>query len=189
MLFILLLKLAPSLVAQEVHTDVHTAEEEAIEIIEAENTTEADQVVVKAEQEEETEEAEEELNNRLDSTMSVDDGVTQEEYKTTGLVIDTTPTKYVQEEVNITDSPLLEDGEEPTSAAIVATSFSSTISSILPPATPTSIHSNSNNDKSPTRQSLLRRETTKLNQKRKSLTKKLKQAIKNNGTTNKRNSV
>lgn len=71
-------------------------------------------------------------------------------------------------------------------------SLSSNSSSIVPPHTPISTDTSANFDKptSSKSTSLLRRETTKLNSRRKSLTNKLKRVLTvKSGATNKRNSV
>ncbi|KAI7892295.1 uncharacterized protein EV154DRAFT_601816 [Mucor mucedo] len=72
-------------------------------------------------------------------------------------------------------------------------SLSSNSSSIVPPHTPISTQTSANSTDKPTSPrttSLLRRETTKLNSRRKSLTNKLKRVLTvKSGATNKRNSV
>lgn len=125
------------------------------------------------------------LDNRRDSKVSVD--VSQaiaDEDVVKSLTIDTQRKKP---ESHIEIEELF---EEP---AAIATSLSSNSSSLVPPATPDSIHSLKNektSGTSPRTTSLIRRETTKLNDRRRSLTKKLKKAlsVKTSGAT-KRNSV
>lgn len=125
------------------------------------------------------------LENRRDSKVSVDvpQSVADEEV-VNSLTIDThrkKPESHIEIE---------ELFEEP---AAIATSLSSNSSSLVPPATPDSIHSlkhEKSSGTSPRTTSLIRRETTKLNDRRRSLTKKLKKAlsVKTSGAT-KRNSV
>lgn len=82
--------------------------------------------------------------------------------------------------------------EDDNEGVTVATSLSSG-SSIVPPSTPGSITHSTNNEKyaTPKTTSLLRRETNKFNDRRKSLTKKLKKAlaVKSSGPSKRNNSV
>ncbi|KAI9248139.1 hypothetical protein EDC94DRAFT_625235 [Helicostylum pulchrum] len=138
----------------------------------------------------------EEEESRKDSKLSVQALPEQNEQtvKDLGIKIEEEQVKkeYVESPKEYQSSTFkseleLEDEEE----AAVATSLSST-SSIVPPSTPPSIITSTNYEKysSPRTTSLLRRETTKLNDRRKSLTQKLKRALTvKSSATNKRNSL
>lgn len=147
---------------------------------------EAPQQTQEQEQEQEHEEEEGKLDNRRDSKVSVDvSQVIADEDIVKSLIIDT-QRKEPQSHIEIDEL-----FEEP---AAIAASLSSASSSLVPPATPDSVHSMKNeksSSTSPRTTSLIRRETTKLNDRRRSLTKKLKKAlsVKTSGATNKRNSV
>jgi hypothetical protein len=137
------------------------------------------------------EEDEEEITDSSSSSSSEEEDKesvkeAQTEQAVNSLAIDTKRTQTEEEEEE-------EEDFSATAAVDHPTSLSSS-SSIVPPLTPSSIHSVHNHSdftdyqKRPRTTSLIRRETTKFNDRRKSLTKKLKRAL-TVKTENKRNSV
>ncbi|EPB92679.1 hypothetical protein HMPREF1544_00408 [Mucor circinelloides 1006PhL] len=142
------------------------------------------------------------LDSKVDSETSVDSTVPQQpqEHIVNSLAIDTNnlqnhssssaavdaQAEAQAEAMSITTTPV---AVAERSADHHPTSISSS-SSILPPLTPSSVHSIGANDafEKPRTTSLIRRETQKINDRRKSLTKKLKRVL-TVKSENKRNSV
>ncbi|KAI9484188.1 MAG: hypothetical protein EXX96DRAFT_561214 [Benjaminiella poitrasii] len=122
-------------------------------------------------------------SNSGDKTVNPSDSNKEEKSEVISLAIET----------DTTESQKIEEEEEALTAMNHATSLSSS-SSTGPPLTPSSMHSiednqeSSNSNNKPRTTSLIRRETSKFNERRRSLTKKLKRAL-TVKMTNKRNSV
>lgn len=169
-------------------------EEEPLEVQITEYTLE--EIVIDTGALNDIEEEEEEEETSDNNTSSEDDNsdkdsvnqAQQDEKVVNSLAIDT-------KQIHPQDQTEEEEFSASAAAADHPTSLSSS-SSIVPPLTPSSIHSvhnhsdfaDQNYQKRPRTTSLIRRETNKFNDRRKSLTKKLKRAL-TVKTENKRNSV
>ncbi|GAN03287.1 hypothetical protein MAM1_0037d02739 [Mucor ambiguus] len=145
------------------------------------------------------------IDSKIDSETSVDSAVPQQpqEHIINSLAIDTNNLQdYSSSSSAAVDAQAKAQAEAmsitttmPVAAVVERsadqhpTSISSS-SSILPPLTPSSIHSIGGNDafEKPRTTSLIRRETQKINDRRKSLTKKIKRVL-TVKSENKRNSV
>ncbi|KAL9538891.1 hypothetical protein MBANPS3_010606 [Mucor bainieri] len=145
------------------------------------------------------------VDSKIDNETSVDSAVPQQpqEHIINSLAIDTNNFQDYSSSTSVAVDAQAKAQAEAMSitttmpvAAVVErsadhhpTSISSS-SSILPPLTPSSVHSIGGNDafEKPRTTSLIRRETQKINDRRKSLTKKIKRAL-TVKSENKRNSV
>ncbi len=147
------------------------------------------------------------VDSKIDSETSVDSAVPQQpqEHIINSLAIDTNNLQDYSSSSAAVDAQAKAQAEAmsittasavPVAAAVVErsadhhpTSISSS-SSIVPPLTPSSVHSIGGNDafEKPRTTSLIRRETQKINDRRKSLTKKIKRVL-TVKSENKRNSV
>lgn len=144
------------------------------------------------------------VDGKIDSETSVDSTVSQQpqEHIVNSLAIDTNNLQDYSSSSAAVDAQAKAQAEVmsitttmPVAAVVERsadhhpTSISSS-SSILPPLTPSSVHSIGANDafEKPRTTSLIRRETQKINDRRKSLTKKIKRVL-TVKSENKRNSV